>query len=91
MADEVKTPISDAEVENAQGGTGAWWDYAKGTYVQNGNYILYKIAPGDALSGIAIRFGVTPQEIQLWNPDKIKNINVIYAGQQIIIYPKILR
>ena len=91
MADEVKTPISDEEVESVQGGAGPWQNYAKGTYVQNGNYILYKIAPGDALSGIAIRFGVTPQEIQKWNPEKIKNINTIIAGQQITIYPKILR
>ena len=91
MADEIKTPISDAEVESAQGGAGTWEQYAKGTYTRNGNYVLYKIAPGDALSGIAIRFGVTPQEIQLWNPDKIKNINVIYAGQILTIYPKIFR
>ena len=91
MADEIKKPISDADVEDVQGGTGAWWEYAKGTYVLNGNYVIYTIAAGDALSGIAIRFGVTPQDIQMWNPDKIKNVNVIIAGQQIIIYYKILR
>ena len=65
--------------------------YAKGETMRNGNYVLYKIAPGDALSGIAIRFGVTPEEIMKWNPDKIKNINMIYAGQIITIYPKIFR
>ena len=91
MADEIKTPISDAEVEDVNGGTGAWWEFAKGTYVRNGNYVLYTIAAGDALSGIAIRFGVTVDEIKLWNPEKIKNVNFIIAGQQIIIYPKIFR
>ena len=60
MADETKTPITDAEVESVQGGYGGWEQYAKGTFVNMGNYILYKIAPGDALSGIALRFGVTP-------------------------------
>ena len=91
MADEIKTPLSDEAVEDVQGGAGSWMDYARGTYTVNGNYVIYKIAAGDALSGIAIRFGVTPEEIKLWNPDKIKNINTIYAGQSIIIYPKIIR
>ncbi|MBR6115716.1 MAG: LysM peptidoglycan-binding domain-containing protein [Oscillospiraceae bacterium] len=91
MADEVKTPINDEDVASVQGGYGGWEAYAKGTYVHNGTCILYKIAPGDALSGIAIRFGVTPEKIMLWNPDKIKNINTIYAGQQIVIYPTIIR
>ena len=91
MADDIKTPISDEEVESVQGGYGSWDQYAKGTYLRNGNYVLYKIAPGDALSGIAIRFGVTPEEIMRWNPDKIKNINMIYAGQIITVYPKIFR
>lgn len=91
MADEVKTPISDADVESVQGGYGGWEQYAKGTYVVMGNYLLYKIAPGDALSGIALRFGVTPEMIKTWNPNEIKNINTIYAGHQIIIYPQIIR
>ncbi len=91
MADEVKTPITDEQVEDAQGGYGPWWQYAKGTYVQTGNFITYTIAPGDALSGIAIRFGVTTQEIKNWNPNTIKDINLIYAGSQIVIYPRIYR
>ena len=91
MADEIKTPLSDADIEDVQGGTGSWQQYAKGTYTVSGNCILYKIAAGDALSGIAIRFGVTPEQIMLWNPDKIKNINTIYAGQTITIYPTIIR
>ena len=91
MADEIKTPISDADAEKVDGGAGAWWEYAKGTYVLNGNYVIYTIAAGDALSGIALRFGVTPEMIKTWNPNEIKNINTIYAGHQIIIYPQIIR
>ena len=89
MADENKTPITDAEVENVQGGAGPWEQYAKGTYYIVGDHILYTIAIGDALSGIAIRFGVSVPEIQVWN--NIKNPNMIIAGTQLIIYPKILR
>ncbi len=89
MADENKTPITDAEVENVQGGAGSWEQYAKGTYFIVGDHIVYTIAIGDALSGIAIRFGVSVPEIQVWN--KIKNPNLIIAGTQLIIYPKILR
>ena len=89
MADEIKTTISDADAENVQGGAGAWQDFAKGTYVIVGDHIIYTIAMGDALSGIAIRFGVSVPEIQLWN--NIANPNVIIAGKTLIIYPKILR
>ena len=91
MADEVKTAISDAEVEGVQGGAGSWEKFAKGTYTKVGDHILYKIAAGDALSGIALRFGVSVQDIQKWNPNEIKNVNVIYAGHQIVTYPKIIR
>jgi len=91
MADEVKTPITDAEVEDVQGGYGAWQNFAKGSYVNYGNYIAYKVAPGDVLSGIAMRFGVTEENIKSWNPDKIKNVDLIYAGSTLIIYPRIYR
>ncbi len=91
MADEVKTPITDEEVESVQGGVGTWQQFAKGSYVNHGNYVTYKVASGDVLSGIAIRFGVTAEQIKKWNPDKIKNIDTIYAGSQLIIYPKVFR
>ncbi len=87
--------INDLDLEKVDGGAAknpkSWENFAKGTFVNYGNYIVYTVAAGDALSGIAIRFGVTPEEIMRWNPDKIKNINMIYAGQIITIYPKIFR
>ena len=87
MTDEVK--INDQELENVDGGATNWANFAKGKYVRSGNAILYTIAAGDALSGIAIRFGVTIQELQLWND--IKNPNLIYAGNTLTIYPRTLR
>ena len=87
MSDEVK--INDSELEGVSGGAGGWQKYAKGTYVNYGNYIVYTVASGDVLSGIAPRFGVTVGQIQQWN--NIKNPNVIAAGQKLTIYPTIIR
>ncbi len=87
MADEVK--LNDAELEGVDGGYGPWQNYAKGTFVNYGNYLVYTVASGDVLTGIGPRFGVTVAEICLWN--NIKNPDVIYAGQHLTIYPRIIR
>ena len=60
MSEEIK--LNDQELENVDGGAAnknSWENYAKGTYVNYGSYIIYTVASGDVLSGIAIRFGVT--------------------------------
>ena len=87
MSDEVKS--NDSELEEVAGGAGSWKQYAKGTYVNYGSYIVYTVASGDVLSGIAIRFGVTVAQIQGWN--NIKNPNVISVGQKLTIYPTVIR
>lgn len=87
MSDEVK--INDSELEGVSGGAGGWQKYARGTYVNYGSYIVYTVASGDVLSGIAPRFGVTVGQIQQWN--NIKNPDVIRAGQKLTIYPTIIR
>ena len=87
MSDEVK--INDSELEGVAGGAGSWKQYAKGTSVNYGSYIVYTVASGDVLSGIAIRFGVTVAQIQGWN--NIKNPNVISVGQKLTIYPTVIR
>ena len=87
MSDEVK--VNESELEGVVGGAGSWQQYAKGTYVNYGSYIVYTVARGDVLSGIAIRFGVTVAQIQQWN--NIKNPNVISVGQKLTIYPTVLR
>ena len=89
MADEKKVPVSEAEVEGVAGGYGPWQQYAKGTYVVVGDHIVYTIASGDALSGIAIRFGVSVDEICRWNG--IKDPNFIMAGAKLVIYARIYR
>lgn len=51
-------------------------------------YISYKIKKGDTLSAIAKKYKTTCAAIKAANPDKIKNINKIYAGDTIKI-PKV--
>ena len=87
MSDEIK--INDSELEEVSGGAGSWQKYAKGTYVNYGSYVVYTVASGDVLSGIAIRFGVTVAQIQSWT--NIKNPNVISIGQKLTIYTTIVR
>ena len=52
MSDEVK--IDDSELGGVAGGAGNWQQYAKGTYVNYGNYVVYTVASGDVLSGESI-------------------------------------
>ena len=83
MSDQVK--VNDSELEDVAGGAGGWQKYARGTYVNYGSYIVYTVAPGDVLSGIAARFGVTVQNIKDWNPSTIKNVDLIYADTKLTI------
>ncbi len=77
--------INDKDLENVTGG----WQYANGSFVNNGNFIVYTVAPGDVLSGIANRFGVTYNQIAAWN--NIKNPDYIQVGQKLTIYPAVIR
>ena len=81
--------INDNELNGVAGGAGGWEKYAKGSYVNYGSYIVYTVASGDVLSGIAPRFGVTVAQIQQWN--NIKNPDIISVGQKLTIYPTVIR
>lgn len=81
--------IQDRDLEKVTGGAGGWQKYARGSYVNFGSYVVYTVASGDVLTGIAPRFGVTVAQIQQWND--IKNPNVITAGQKLTIYPTVIR
>lgn len=48
-------------------------------------FINYKIKKGDTLSAIAKKYKTTVKAIKAANPDKIKNVNKIYAGDVIKI------
>ena len=87
MAEEVK--INDSELDEVTGGAGGWQKYAKGTFVNYGNYLVYTVASGDVLSGIALRFGVSVGQIQAWN--NIQNPDFIRVGQKLTIYPTYIR
>ena len=87
MSDQVK--VNDSELDEVTGGAGGWQKYAKGNFVNYGNYLVYTVAPGDVLSGISLRFGVTVGQIQAWN--NIQNPDFIRAGQKLTIYPTYIR
>ena len=53
--------------------------------VEEPKYTTYKIKSGDTLSKIAKKYGTTVKAIKEANPDKIKNVNKIYAGDTIKI------
>ena len=80
---------NELNLEGVVGGVGNWQQYAKGSYTNYGQYIVYEVVGGDVLSGIAIRFGVTVQQICQWN--NIKNPDLIQVHQKLTIYPTILR
>lgn len=44
---------------------------------------VYTVQPGDTLTKIANRFGVTVQQLVVWN--KLKNPDLIIVGQQLIV------
>ncbi len=77
--------INEKDLENVSGG----WQYANGNFVNYGNYIVYTVARGDVLSGIAQRFGVNYMQIAQWN--NIKNPDLISIGQKLTIYPAVIR
>ena len=81
--------LKDNELNEVTGGAGNWQQYAKGSFVNYGNYLVYTVAPGDVLSGIGQRFGVSYMQIAQWN--NIKNPDVISIGQKLTIYPSIIR
>ena len=53
--------------------------------IEEKKYTTYKIKKGDTLSKIAKKYGTTVKAIKEANPEKIKDVNKIYAGDTIKI------
>ena len=70
--------LNEQEAASVSGGS-----HANGQYWSDGGATYYRIAPNDFLGNIAALFGTTPYAIQQLNPGKIKNIDVIRAGDVI--------
>ena len=51
----------------------------------DGGYLIYIVARGDTVKGLAARFGSTVDSILASNPS-IKNANLIYEGQRLTIF-----
>lgn len=52
---------------------------------EGGDVWLYTISGGDSLSGLAIRFGTTTEELLVLNPEYADNQNLVQAGAQMIM------
>ena len=88
--------LKDEAVEEVTGGarinttnpTGAHWqptNVSMGTTFTKNGLLWYRIKPGDTLGSIAAKFGTTTARLKANNPATIKNINLIYAGDAIVI------
>ena len=72
MADEVK--LNDAELGAVDGGAGPWQNYAKGTYVNYGSYLIYTVASGDVLTGRNV-------DGNPWHPDTLTDEEALSCQQ----------
>ena len=81
----MENKINDQKLEEVTGG----YAYANGSFINYGNYIVYTVAKGDVLSGIAPRFNVTIDEIVKWN--NLPNPDLIRVGQKLTIYARAIR
>jgi hypothetical protein len=52
---------------------------------QGGEVWLYTIANGDSISGIAIRFGTTTEQLLAMNPEYAENQDLVEAGLQMVM------
>lgn len=52
------------------------------------SFYTYIIKSGDTLSGIALQYGITLETLLSYNPQYKDNPNLIYAGQQVVIWCK---
>ena len=72
--------LNDIDLEKVSGG----WQYANGTYVDYGNYIIYTVVAGDCLWTICQRvYGTGTKWGELWaaNAAIIENPRLIFPGQ----------
>lgn len=54
-------------------------------FVRNGKQ-WYRVATGDSLGYIAAYFKTTPANLQRLNPRTIRDVNLIFPGEEIQIY-----
>ena len=76
-------------IENELEGVSGGAPYANGSFVENGNFIVYTVASGDTLIGIGSRFGVNFMQVAQWN--NMADPNMLRVGQQLTIYPAVIQ
>lgn len=88
LKDEAVEEVTGGAKINTTNPNGAHWqptNVSMGTtFTQNG-LMWYRIKPGDTLGSIAAKFGTSVNVLKANNPATIKNVNLIYAGDAIVI------
>lgn len=91
IADRCGTTVSALRLANPEIGNGSLIYPGQvlllpGTILgSDGGYLMYIVARGDTVKGLAARFGSTVDSILASNPS-ITNVNLIYEGQRLTIY-----
>lgn len=91
IADRCGTTVSALRLANPEVGSGNLIYPGQvlllpGTILgSDGGYLIYIVARGDTVKGLAARFGTTVDSILASNPG-ITNANLIYEGQRLTIY-----
>jgi LysM repeat protein len=91
IADRCGTTVSALRLANPEIGNGSLIYPGQvlllpGTILgSDGGYLIYVVARGDTVKGLAARFGSTVDSILASNPS-IRNANLIYEGQRLTIY-----
>ena len=88
LKDEAVAEVSGGAKINTTNPNGAHWqptNVSMGTTFTMNGLLWYRVKPGDTLGSIASKFGTTTATLKANNPATIKNINLIYAGDALVI------
>lgn len=86
--DALEAAVGGAAEVNTTDWAGAHWqptNREKGSTWKEFGYDWYRVKSGDTLSGIAQKYGFTIKDLMYWNPKTIKDPNMIYAGDALVL------
>ena len=88
LKDEAFEEVSGGANINTTNANGAHWqptNVSMGTTFTYNGMLWYRVKPGDTLGSIAKTFGTNVNTLKANNPATIQNVNMIYAGDALVI------